>query len=329
MQAEQGPDSRTTGSLSGVIGKSYGQPLPRFLLRTVLALANACFRLGRHRNSSPPIVGATLARAHPGLQFVTEVISCYLIPILSMRVTPIAGVLSTLVVARLLGQGTLETELSPGDFAGPVAVEGLAELREAPRLRFCDRAALRLGYIDAVGQILYRIPLSGRPDTASIQVVSVSGVSAEGLRSAAGRYLATCRFDAARTRHGPAPALVRQRLTFTSRKLQIAFVPPADLPAEHPDSAAPEVWSVFAASLDELPRPLACRFPRLPSGRIQLGFVVDSSGRCDPATVRVLQATPEALRARASKIASACRFVPGRVRGTTVPVEVSQVYVLR
>jgi len=46
-----------------------------------------------------------------------------------MRVTPIPGVLSTLVVARFLGQGTLETELSPGDFAGPVAVEGLAELR--------------------------------------------------------------------------------------------------------------------------------------------------------------------------------------------------------
>lgn len=47
-----------------------------------------------------------------------------------------------------------------------------------------------------------------------------------------------CRFDAAKTRHGPAPALVRQRLTFTSRKLQIAFIPPADLPSGRTESAA-------------------------------------------------------------------------------------------
>jgi hypothetical protein len=232
--------------------------------------------------------------------------------------------------ARLLAaQGAFETGLTPAPVAGPIAVEGLSDLRRIPKLRFCDRSEMRLGYLDAEGEVTYVIPLSGRPDTSSIHVVSVERVAEASLRSAALRYLSTCRFDVARTRSGPAPALVRQRLKFSSRRIQRAYVPPtAPVPA-HPDSTDPGLWDVFASELDELPRPEMCRPPDVDPGRIQIRFVVDTAGAPDPASVEVVAASPAKLGERAVKLATACRFAPGRAAGVPVRVRLSQVFLIK
>ncbi len=232
--------------------------------------------------------------------------------------------------AKLLAaQGAFQTDIAPEPMAGPVAVEGSSELRRIPKLRFCDTREMRFGYIDAEGEVTYVIPLTGQPDTASVRVVSVQRISAASLRSAAIRYLGGCRFDAAKTRSGPAPALVRQRLKFNSRLLQHAFVRPIDSVRAHPDSTDPGLWDVFASGLDEIPRPEVCRTADIEPGRIQIRFVVDTAGRPDPATVEVLAAEPATLGKRAAQLATACRFAPGRADGVPVRVRLSQVFVIR
>jgi hypothetical protein len=231
---------------------------------------------------------------------------------------------------RLLSaQRAFQAELTPKPFAGPIAIDGVSDLRRVPKLRFCDSDRMRLGYLDAEGEVTYVIPLSGRPDTASIHVVSVQRISEASLRSAAARYLGTCRFDVAKTRSGPAPALVRQRLKFNSRRLQRAFVAPLDPVPAHPDSTDQSLWDVFALGLDEIPRPVACRLPDVDPGRIQIRFVVDTAGAPDPTSVEVLAAAPATLGKRAVRLATACRFEPGRVDGRPVRVRLSQVFVIK
>lgn len=229
----------------------------------------------------------------------------------------------------LAAQGAFQTDISPEPMAGSIAVEGKSDLRRIPKLRFCDTRGMRFGYIDAEGEVTYVIPLTGRPDTSSVKVVSVQRISAASLRSAAIRYLGGCRFDVAKTRSGPAPALVRQRLQFNSRLIQRAFVRPLDPGPAHPDSTDPGLWDVFADGLDEIPRPEMCRTADIEPGKIKIRFVVDTTGKPDPATVEVLAAEPVTLGKRATQLATTCRFAPGRADGVPVRVRLTQVFVVR
>jgi hypothetical protein len=229
--------------------------------------------------------------------------------------------------ATVRAQGTLEVELAPGDYVSPLIAEGLDELLHAPSLRWCEPPRRPIGYLDARGLLYYRVLASGRMDTASVQVIETDGATAPGLRSAAIRYLAGCHFRAAQTTAGKVPALVRQHLNFTGARRQATFIPPPDPVPDHPDTSDSTLYDVFAPSLDELPRPLACTFGSHNPGDILLGFVVDTLGRAEALSVQVLQTDAPHLSAAALRIATACVYAPGRVRGNTVRVRVAQRYV--
>lgn len=59
------------------------------------------------------------------------------------------------------------------------------------------------------------------------------------------------------------------------------------------------------------------------TGSVQLEFVVDSAGRVEPASVRVLDATSEELAAAARSVAADIRFRPGVRQGQRVRAVVS------
>jgi protein TonB len=59
------------------------------------------------------------------------------------------------------------------------------------------------------------------------------------------------------------------------------------------------------------------------TGSVQLEFVVDSAGRVEPETIRVLDATSEELAAAARSVATDIRFRPGVRQGQRVRAVVS------
>src|ERR1700704_6313162 len=59
----------------------------------------------------------------------------------------------------------------------------------------CDDPKVPIGMLSkGLGTIWFRLGKDGKPDTASISVLHVIGLSAVGMRSVAARQLSACRF---------------------------------------------------------------------------------------------------------------------------------------
>ncbi len=82
--------------------------------------------------------------------------------------------------------------------------------------------------------------------------------------------------------------------------------------------------------VDTPPRVIACRQVEPPpaltgvQGRVRVIYVVDTAGRAEPPSIRVLEATRPGFMAPAIATISGCTFRPGRQRGRAVRVLVQQ-----
>ena len=196
----------------------------------------------------------------------------------------------------------------------------------------CAEGKVEVGYLRGSGMVRYTLTKSGKAAPGPVDVITVEGVSAAGLQSAATRQLAGCTM-----RHPSADLVVTQVIRFDSATTRI-----------EPASAASGTEVVIATpgtpsstTLEERPRWLACdRGPRLRaapgnqgtignpgsgmmSGSINARLVLDSLGRVMRDSVTLLSSgNPEATSPLLRSIAT-CRFAPARIAGRGVPTAIN------
>lgn len=198
--------------------------------------------------------------------------------------------------ARLSAQGS-GFAIRDGDYLSAITVPADPDLKRPPSMKGCDRSKQAVGYIVGTGTVSYVIGADGHADTASIKVVSHESMSAPALISVARRVLVTCSFHPAESIAGKTPALVAQRLSFSSA----AGRPAPQVVVEKRDSAAatgadsaihvrtsvatePDSRTVEAPSMTaEAPAELACLTPKFTySGSFALEFIVGKDGKWNP-----------------------------------------------
>jgi protein TonB len=104
-----------------------------------------------------------------------------------------------------------------------------------------------------------------------------------------------------------------------------------------PDASAPLLPAtapVATADVDQLPRLVAgsCTAPRYPDilrqagmeGRVELEFLIDTAGRAEPRSIRVVRTDHALFDAPARDAVLSCRFQAGRIGAHAVRVRVRQ-----
>lgn len=192
----------------------------------------------------------------------------------------------------------------------------------------CTTSKVPIGIVQGRALIEYGLR-DGRPDTASISVVAVEGLSARGARSVLVRQLSSCELSK------PPVELrrIRQEFAFLGARMRFGTLVAADSVTPGLVESTPEYEAgrVFErGDVEELPRVLRC--PALPrasqqpndiGGDIRAEFVVLATGRVDPSTI-VIESGAPALRSRATEAFARCRYVPARRDGVPVAVKVRE-----
>jgi hypothetical protein len=219
----------------------------------------------------------------------------------------------------------------------------------------CDDPKIPIGRLPkAIGTVTFRLTKDGHPDTASLAVVKVLGLSVAGFKSAAARQLSACRLDADKI---GATSLVSASITIDSFAVSVAAAewisdPATPLAVEHFD--LPHDTMPFAlgdARLEERPRPLSCtvqmKGPTVihASGASRAEAVADAQNQARIANeqynatnagllvavvrvavdgkpgsqLRVVELTNPAAGQNLGDRIGSCRYVPGRVLGVVVP----------
>lgn len=206
-----------------------------------------------------------------------------------------------------------------------------------------------VGRLTGIGEVFYRLLPDRRPDTSSIIVLRVRGISAAGYRSAVARSIPRCRFDI-KVSNANRPALV-QFVAFDSTGYKVA---PAVLAADTAPAGIslepPVVSGVFDETdpmLEERPYHDVCKPPRRSegprtitfssreeadryfeeqarrmSGSARFSVVVQPDGTVDPSSVEVLSSTNPTATPELLELALSCRYYPGRIGGVAVPVRI-------
>lgn len=216
----------------------------------------------------------------------------------------------------------------------------------------CRAPKVPIGYLRGSGRLVFGVDAKGRPDTSTVRVVRVIGMSGAALRSAVRRQLSACRFDIHKA--GLAgPVELAQSWEFESTKVRFGGAEPAG-PELPPDSViAPALPPVpvpdSAAVLEERPRVLDCPHgyrvesagipngephpedesggpPGENSGSVKIQFEVDTLGRVASGTITPVASTDPTLINDAVRNYAACRYTVGRIGGVPVPVLMSSVY---
>jgi len=224
-------------------------------------------------------------------------------------------------------------------------------------IKKCDEPKVPIGALpEGTGTISYLMGKDGRPDTATIAVLKVSGFSVAGFRSVMARRLAACRFSGGTG--SAAVTVVSEIAQLDSMTLQVASTT-ASAPA-----GAPLTIEGLGIPLDSFPLPLhdrrieerplrlSCNAARTPppvaiSGRgatraqavqdaqdqmrmVQLqqstkygGTLVAEvrvgiDGKPGP-QVRVIEVTNRLAVQTLADIIATCRFAPARIRGVPIP----------
>jgi hypothetical protein len=222
----------------------------------------------------------------------------------------------------------------------------------------CDDPKVPIGILPrGIGRVSYLVGKDGKPDTTSIAVLKVIGLSPAAFRSVAARTLSVCHLDVSPT---PGTSLsVTSEITFAdSSVVQVGVTPlssdaatPLAIEAAHiPKDSFP--LAIDDRRVEEHPRRLACKgAPPPPPIRVTgrganvaqaqrdaqdqvrttvqqynaaYGGVLVAVVRVDvdgkPGTqVKVISITnPMAAQSLAEQIGG-CRFAPGRVAGVIVP----------
>jgi len=132
----------------------------------------------------------------------------------------------------------------------------------------------------------------------------------------------------------PAPEAVFDPSNF------IGLEPPGEaVSATGPVAPVPD-WPVPLEVVEERPEvvPGSCLTPRYPEilrqagleGSVQVSFVIDTLGRVEPGTLRVLRSPHAMFEGPAREAVLGCRFRPGRLQGRAVrvPVQLPVVFVI-
>jgi hypothetical protein len=224
-------------------------------------------------------------------------------------------------------------------------------------IKKCDELKVPIGALpEGSGTVSYLISKDGRPDTSSIAVLEVSGLSAAAFRSVMARRLAACRFSGGRA--GASSTVVSEIAQLDSMTLQVASTT-----ASSPTSQ-PLPLETLSIPLDSFPLPLndrrieerplrlSCNAARTPppimisgrgatraqamqdaqdqmrmaqlqqstkyGGTLVAEVRVGIDGKPGP-QVRVIEATNRMAVQALADIIATCRFAPARIRGVAVP----------
>ncbi|MGH7594097.1 MAG: hypothetical protein ACRELE_09655 [Gemmatimonadales bacterium] len=127
-----------------------------------------------------------------------------------------------------------------------LALLGAPIAGRAQTLKKCDEPKVLIGVLPrGAATVWYRLAKDGRPDTSSLGVVEVHGLSASELRSVAARILSACRFDV--PKQAAASELVTS-LNFDSATVSLGTTNRAEDPPPPQQRA-----EVFDLSPDSLP----------------------------------------------------------------------------
>jgi hypothetical protein len=251
------------------------------------------------------------------------------------------------VLYAVLAAAAVMPHVAAGQLAstGPIAIKK------------CDDPKVPIGQLpNAIGTVTFRLAKDGRPDTASLAVVKVLGLSVAGFKSAAARQLSACRLDADKVTL-TASSVVSAKVTIESTTVSIAAAelttePASPLAVEHFDAPHDTMpFDVGDPRVEERPRPLSCasqvRAPTVihatgatpaqamadaqnqarianeqynaTNGGVLTAIVRVSADGKPGSQIRVIQLTnPAAGQSLGDRIGS-CRYVPGRVLGVAVP----------
>ena len=214
----------------------------------------------------------------------------------------------------------------------------------------CETLREPIGIFTAEGAVRYQLRANGVPDTASVEVLAVEKVTADGFRSAAVRQLAACKMQ-----RPPRALVVVQRLRFDSLTASLdPATPTAESgPPRGPNAAPTPVGSgIYAANdgaLEERPRWISCdRAPRTritttsgvshaaddaaadpaDRGLVTAALVVGRDGRVMPDSVTLVRSDNPAATSKIMRSFATCRFAPGRIAGIPVPTRVEATMML-
>src|ERR1017187_6059426 len=134
----------------------------------------------------------------------------------------------------------------------------------------CDEPKVPIGWLPKVaGQVTYLLGKDGRPDTATVAVVTLSGMSVAGFRSVARRQLSVCRFDIGTAGLTAAVRVVEEigadSATVTALGATPATEPGTTLAIEPSDISKDSLpLPIDDRRIDERPRRLSCPYPQRP-----------------------------------------------------------------
>ncbi len=227
-----------------------------------------------------------------------------------------------------------------------------------PELRRCGTPQVPLGVVRSVGTAAFTVTRKGVADTGSLAILEMERGTPAGLRSALVRQLPSCRFRAARDGRRDADQRVVARIHFDRDTLRLEMLEAITAEsrgarADEPVTVAEDTLAGDDQRLEELPRRVSCRLvardeivtkvrvdgrivdnppipmppppdsrSRLSPGEALLAFVVPVNGQVEAGDISVLRSSSGAHATAGRDRISTCRWAPGRVAGTPVPVRV-------
>jgi hypothetical protein len=225
-------------------------------------------------------------------------------------------------------------------------------------IKKCDDPKVPIGVLPkGFGTVSFLLGKDGKPDTASIAVLKVIGLSVAEFRSVAARELNGCRHDMG-TVAPTAPVNVVQEIRFadsSSIDVGVATASPAPgtplaiEPLGLPKDSFP--MPIDDRRVEERPRRLSCKAPQSPPIRVaasgtsradfqaqmqtQLRIAVEQWNDVNAGTlvgqvrvgvdgkpgtqVRVIEVSNPLAAQNLAELIGGCRFVPGRYHGVLVP----------
>jgi hypothetical protein len=218
----------------------------------------------------------------------------------------------------------------------------------------CDEPNVPIGWLPKVaGQVTYLLGKDGRPDTATVAVVTLSGMSVAGFRSVAKRQLSVCRFDIGTAGLTAAVRVVEEiggdSATVTALGATPATEPGTTLAIESFDISKDSFpLPIDDRRIDERPRRLSCPYPQRPRGSISSAGAARADAQAQaplrlamttydelsagtlvaqvrvgvdgrPGTqVRVISVSNPSAAQNLAELIGGCRFVPARYHGVLV-----------
>lgn len=226
-------------------------------------------------------------------------------------------------------------------------------------LRKCDEPKAPIGMLPkGFGSVSYQLGKDGKPDTTSLAVLKVIGLSAPAFRSVAARELSVCRFDMGKPEPSKNVTVVSEVTFSDSMRVEIGTtIPTAESgnPMSLSVSPLPKESLPLAADdrrIEEHPRRLQCKPPPPPriisvtgrgssaasaqadaqsqaqqqmqqwaqthSGVLVAEILVGTDGK-PGSQVRVISVSNPMAAENLAELIGGCRFAPGRVNGVAVP----------